>query len=61
MKRFYRMTQIIRQRTSYLRNDGIRLIATEGKGLFEILPQLGLIGGWLVVVYLVAFRVFRWE
>lgn len=41
--------------------DGIRLIATEGKGVMEILPQLGLIGAWLVVVYIIAFRVFRWE
>jgi ABC-2 type transport system permease protein len=41
--------------------DGMRLIATEGKHLIDILPQLGLIGAWLVVVYLIAFRVFRWE
>jgi len=41
--------------------DGVRLIATEGKHLFEIMPQLGIIGAWLVVVYVVAFRVFRWE
>jgi ABC-2 type transport system permease protein len=41
--------------------DGIRLIATEGKHLWEIAPQLGLIGIWLVVIYIIAFRVFRWE
>lgn len=41
--------------------DGIRLIATEGKGLVDIAPQIGLIGAWMVVIYLVAFRVFRWE
>lgn len=41
--------------------DGIRLIATEGKGLLDILPQLGLVGAWLIVVYAIAFRVFRWE
>lgn len=41
--------------------DGIRLIATEGKHLMDILPQLGLIGLWMIVVYVVAFRVFRWE
>jgi ABC-2 type transport system permease protein len=41
--------------------DGVRLIATEGKHLIDILPQLGLIGAWLIVVYLIAFRVFRWE
>lgn len=41
--------------------DGIRLIATEGKHFTDILPQLGLIGVWAIVIYAVAFRVFRWE
>lgn len=41
--------------------DGIRLIATEGKHFADILPQLGLTGIWLIVIYIVAFRVFRWE
>ena len=41
--------------------DGIRLIATEGKHLTQIGTQLGLIGIWLVVIYVIAFRVFRWE
>jgi ABC-2 type transport system permease protein len=41
--------------------DGIRLIATEGKHFIDILPQIGLIGIWLVVIYFIAFRVFRWE
>jgi ABC-2 type transport system permease protein len=41
--------------------DGIRLIANEGKHFIDILPQLGLIGAWFVVIYLIAFKVFRWE
>jgi ABC-2 type transport system permease protein len=41
--------------------DGIRVIATEGEHLTQILPQIGMVSGWLVVIYLVAFRVFRWE
>lgn len=41
--------------------DGIRLIATEGKHFIDILPQIGMIGAWMVVIYLIAFRVFRWE
>lgn len=41
--------------------DGARLIITENRGFFELLPQFGLIAGWAVVVYLIAFRVFRWE
>ncbi len=41
--------------------EGIRLITTEAKGLIDILPQVGAIGAWLVVIYFIAFRVFRWE
>lgn len=41
--------------------DGIRLIATEGKHYVDILPQIGLTGAWLIVIYIIAFRVFRWE
>ncbi len=41
--------------------DGIRLIATEGKHLIDILPQVGLIGLWMIVIYAIAFKVFRWE
>jgi ABC-2 type transport system permease protein len=41
--------------------DGIRMIATEGKHLVDIGPQLGLIAVWTIIIYLIAFRVFRWE
>ncbi|MEJ0072903.1 MAG: ABC transporter permease [Candidatus Saccharibacteria bacterium] len=41
--------------------DGARLIATEGEHLTQIGSQIGIIGAWLVIVYLIAFRVFRWE
>jgi ABC-2 type transport system permease protein len=41
--------------------DGIRLIATEGKHLTDLGPQLGLMAIWTVVIYFIAFRVFRWE
>jgi ABC-2 type transport system permease protein len=41
--------------------DGIRLIATEGKHLTELGPQVGLIAAWALVIYIIAFRVFRWE
>jgi ABC-2 type transport system permease protein len=41
--------------------DGIRLIATEGKHLTDLGPQLAVMGVSLVVIYFVAFRVFRWE
>jgi uncharacterized membrane protein len=41
--------------------DGIRLIAAEGQHLTQILPQVGMVAGWLIIVYLLAFRFFRWE
>ena len=41
--------------------DGIRLISTEGKSLFALGPQIGLMCAWIVVIYALAFRVFRWE
>ena len=41
--------------------DGLRLLTTEGKNLFEIGPQLGLIAIWFIVIYAIAFRVFKWE
>lgn len=41
--------------------DGARLIATEGKHLVDLGPQLGVMAIWTVVIYLIAFRVFRWE
>jgi hypothetical protein len=37
------------------------MIATEGKHLVDIGPQLGLIAVWTIIIYLIAFRVFRWE
>lgn len=41
--------------------DGTRLIITEGKTIIDIAPQVGLLAIWGVVIYLIAFRVFRWE
>jgi ABC-2 type transport system permease protein len=41
--------------------EGLRLIITEGKGLLDLLPQLGMMAIWMVIIYSIAFRVFRWE
>jgi ABC-2 type transport system permease protein len=41
--------------------DGLRLLTTEGKHLTQIGPQIGLVAIWFVIVYAIAFRVFRWE
>lgn len=41
--------------------DGVRMIMVEGKHLIDILPQIGMLGAWGIVIYLIAFKVFRWE
>lgn len=41
--------------------DGLRLIMTEGRGLFSLGSEIGLIAAWMVIIYFVAIRVFRWE
>ena len=41
--------------------DGVRQIATEGQHLINLGPQLALMLGWTLIVYLIAFRIFRWE
>ena len=61
----YAMPEWLQSASSYLPLtpviDGIRLIANEGKSLGGVAPQLGMIGVWAVIIYLIAFRVFRWE
>ncbi|HSE60968.1 MAG TPA: ABC transporter permease [Candidatus Saccharimonadales bacterium] len=41
--------------------DGLRLILTENKGFVDLLPQLGLMGIWTLIIYIIAFKVFRWQ
>jgi ABC-2 type transport system permease protein len=41
--------------------DGARQLITEGKSLLDIGPQLGIMAVWMIVIYVIAFRVFRWE
>ncbi|HET7827525.1 MAG TPA: ABC transporter permease, partial [Candidatus Saccharimonadales bacterium] len=41
--------------------DGARQLITEGKGLTSIGSQLAIMAVWMVVIYIIAFRVFRWE
>lgn len=41
--------------------DSVRLVLTEGKTLFDLGPQLGIMAVWMVVIYFIAFKVFRWE
>ena len=41
--------------------DGLRLIMTEHASLGEVLPYAGAIGLWMLVVYVAAIKLFRWE
>lgn len=41
--------------------DGLRLITTEGKHLIDLGPQLGLMALWTIIIYALAFKLFRWE
>lgn len=41
--------------------DGFRMILTEGKTIFDIGAQLAVIAVWTVIIYVVSFKVFRWE
>ncbi|HET8709221.1 MAG TPA: ABC transporter permease [Candidatus Saccharimonadales bacterium] len=41
--------------------DGSRMILAEGKHLTDLGPQLLVMGVWCIIIYIIAFRVFRWE
>lgn len=41
--------------------DSIRLVITENASLVDLGPQMAVMLGWTVIVYIIAFRVFRWE
>ncbi len=41
--------------------DSLRMIMTESKVLFDLGPELALMAAWLVVIYTLAIKVFRWE
>lgn len=42
-------------------NDALRRTAFEGAGILDLLPQLGVVMLWGVVIYALAVRLFRWE
>ncbi len=41
--------------------DSIRLVITEGAGYVDLVPQLTVMIGWTIIIYFIAFKVFRWE
>lgn len=42
-------------------SDGMRYILTEGKTLLQLGPELLIMAVWGIVIYLIAFKFFRWE
>jgi ABC-2 type transport system permease protein len=42
-------------------NDALRKIAFEGQTLLDCLPEIGILSIWVVVIYAIAFKVFKWE
>lgn len=42
-------------------NDAMRNVAFEGAHLADCGKQLGILGIWMIVVYALAIKVFRWE
>jgi ABC-2 type transport system permease protein len=42
-------------------NNAMRSVAFEGKHLWQILPEIGMLLAWGVLAYLLAARVFKWE
>lgn len=41
--------------------EAVRLVVTENASLLDLGPQLGIMVGWTIVIYLLAVRLFRWE
>ncbi len=42
-------------------NDAIRKISFEGLHITDCLEQLGILGIWILVIYVIAVRVLKWE
>ena len=42
-------------------NDAMRKVAFEGMKLYEVSHQVLIVAIWGAAIYLLAFRVFRWE
>lgn len=41
--------------------DSVRLVITENASYADLAPQFAVMGAWTVVIYFIAFKVFRWE
>jgi ABC-type multidrug transport system permease subunit len=41
--------------------DALRANMLQGAGLGQLLPQLGVLGAWLVICFVLALKLFRWR
>jgi ABC-2 type transport system permease protein len=41
--------------------DGIRFILVDNASLGDLLPQLAVMAGWILISYFASFKLFRWE
>ena len=42
-------------------NDAMRKIAFEGQSIFECWREIGILGIWMVITYIIVIRVLKWE
>ncbi|MCH5721229.1 ABC transporter permease [Niabella hibiscisoli] len=42
-------------------NNAMRKISFEGLHLFDCWKEIGILGIWIVIVYLIAMKVMKWE
>jgi ABC-2 type transport system permease protein len=42
-------------------NEAMRMVAFEGAGLVNVLPQIGALAIWAVIVYVGTSKLFKWE
>jgi len=42
-------------------NDAIRKISFEGLHIYNCGKQLGILGIWIIIIYIIAVRVIKWE
>ena len=42
-------------------NEALRAVWTEGRGVFDVLPQLGILAAWTIVSFIVALKIFKWK
>jgi ABC-type polysaccharide/polyol phosphate export permease len=41
--------------------DALRATMLEGASLAALVPELAIVGAWLVLTFAVALRIFRWQ